>query len=461
MKLNLWVFKKISWKLTIIYALIFSLVLILLNAGTLFGVRYFLIQQVRSQVGSTMSSTLDDLSSPQKKANLSDPDILGEVQPVGEMNIKLTDARGKMIRSTNKFELNDINATSNLGTTTVVESANRHLIVRNEAINSNGTAIAYLQVVYDMEREYFFIKKLFMLMALADAAGMVISIFAGLLISKRILRPIDKITKTAKSISFSDLNSKIEVGDADDELARLAITFNEMISRLRGSFEKQIRFVSDASHELRTPITVIQGYVGLIDRWGKNDVGVLDESIDAIRNEAENMTSLIEKLLFLARGDSSQIRLQIEKFDVGKLVTEVVSESKLIAGDHRLEYSVKGSIELAADRKMIKQMLRALIDNGIKFTPPDGVIEVKAYRKPGQTVLEVKDNGIGIPADVIKNIFDRFYMADKSRSKDKGGSGLGLSIVKWIVESHGGTISAECPQEGGTVFRAIFPDERK
>jgi two-component system sensor histidine kinase ArlS len=460
-KLKIGVFKKISWKLTIIYALIFSLVLVLLNAGTLIGVRYFLIQQARVQVGNTMSSTMDDLSSPRKEANLSDPDILSDAQPVGEMNIKLTDAQGKMINSTDRFGLNDIEATSDMGVTTVIESKGRHLIVRNEAIKSGGRTIAYLQVIYDMKKEYFFITALFMLMAVADAAGIIISIFAGLLISRRMLRPIDRITRTAKKISISDLNSKIDVGEADDELARLAVTFNEMISRLRNSFERQNRFVSDASHELRTPIAIIQGYAGLIDRWGKNDVNVLDESIKAIKNETESMTLLIERLLFLARGDSNQIKLQIEKFDVEDLVDEVVCESRLIAGSHKLEYSVEEKIELAADKKLIKQMLRALIDNGLKFTPPDGLIEVRAYRKPGQTVFEVRDNGVGIPEEVIRNVFDRFYMADKARSKEGGGSGLGLSIVKWIMESHDGTISAESPLGGGTVVTAKFPDDHK
>ena len=461
MKLKILAFKKISWKLTIIYALIFSLVLVLLNAGTLIGVRYFLIQQARAQVGNTMVSTMDDLSSPRKEANLSDPDVLSDAQPVGEMNIKLTDAQGKMINSTDKFELNDVDATSNLGITTVIESKNRHLIIRNAAIKSGVKTIAYLQVVYDMKNEYVFIEALFVLMAFADLMGIIISVFAGSIISRRILKPIDRITKTAKNISISDLNSKIEVGEADDELARLAVTFNEMISRLRNSFERQNRFVSDASHELRTPIAVIQGYAGLIDRWGKNEENVLDESIKAIKSETESMSSLIERLLFIARGDSDRIKFQIEKIDVESLVAEVITESRLIADGRRLNYSVEGKIELSADKNLIKQMLRALIDNGIKFTPSDGMIEVHTFQEQDQTVFEIRDNGIGIPEEEIGSIFDRFYMADKARSKEKGGNGLGLSIVKWIVESHGGSVSAESPQGGGTVVTVDFPDMRK
>jgi signal transduction histidine kinase len=122
---------------------------------------------------------------------------------------------------------------------------------------------------------------------------------------------------------------------------------------------------------------------------------------------------------------------------------------------------VEGKIELSADKNLIKQMLRALIDNGIKFTPSDGMIEVHTFQEQDQTVFEIRDNGIGIPEEEIGSIFDRFYMADKARSKEKGGNGLGLSIVKWIVESHGGSVSAESPQGGGTVVTVDFPDMRK
>lgn len=481
MRLKINVLKKISWKLTIIYALIFSFVLLILNTGILFGVRYFLIQQARVQVNSSMSDTLSEINAPYDTGEPNDTDgpngaqpnvnkvqndldhaqhVVSDTQPVDEMNIKIIDAKGKLLASTDKFRLNDIKSTSNIGATVVYETKNMHLIVRNEAVNSGGHTIAYLQVVYDMKREYFFIKVLFVLMAIADAAGIIFSIFAGLLISKRILNPIDKITKTAKAISISDLNSRIEVGEADDELSRLAKTFNEMIERLKVSFERQSRFVSDASHELRTPISVIQGYADLIDRWGKNDAGVLDESIKAIRNETLGMTSLIERLLFLARGDSSRIKLQIEMFDLGKLIAEVISESRLIAGERSLACKVDGPIEMNADQKMIKQMLRALIDNSIKFTLPDGIIEAKAYKEKNQTVIIVKDNGIGIPPEEIDHIFDRFYVVDKARSKEKGGSGLGLSIVKSIVDTHEGTIFARSPQGGGTEVVAKFPTRR-
>lgn len=459
MKLKIWVFKKISRKLTLIYAVIFSVVLVALNAGTLFGLRYFLIEQAKSQVENSMSSTMSLLSSQAEQGMLNDPNVLSKVQPTEEMNIKLTDAQGKIVASTDRYSLNNVDSASNPGITTVVETDDMHLIVRNEPVKQTGLVVAYLQVVYDLRKEYFFIKALFVVMAIADAIGIVFSVFAGILISRRILRPIDRITKAAKSISVSDLNSRIEVGEADDELARLAVTFNEMIGRLKNSFEKQSRFVSDASHELRTPISVIRGYTDVVDRWGKNDAAVLDESIGAIKRETDNMSELGDRLLFLARGESGSIKLQPEKFDAGELVVEVVSESRLIASDRLIEYSADNPAEINADRKLLKQMLRALIDNSIKFTSPGGKINVKFYRKNAKFAFDVADDGIGIPQEELGRIFDRFYVVDKARSKEKGGSGLGLSIVKWIVESHGGSVSVQCLETGGTVVTAKFPEK--
>lgn len=457
MKLNIGAFKKISWKLTLIYALIFSSVLVLLNAGTLFGLRYLLIEQVRSQVESSAASAAS-LVAPRLGQKTAASKLLVGLKPAAEMSISVTDPRGKVVASAGNSVPAHIGPISDPGATAVVETNDMHLVIQDVPLASDGKIAAYLRVVYDMRREYFFLKALFALMAAADAAGVVISVFAGILISRRILKPIDRITRAAKSISVSDLNSRIEVGEADDELARLAVTFNEMIERLRNSFERQSRFVSDASHELRTPIAVIRGYADVVYRWGKNDAEVLEESITAIKRETDDMSALVERLLFLARGESGGIKLQAEKFDAGELAAEVVGESLLIAPDRKIEYFAEAAL-MTADRKLIKQLLRALVENSVKFTSPGGKIKVNAFECDSKVIFTVADDGIGIPQEEIGHIFDRFYVVDKARSKEKGGSGLGLSIVKWIVDAHGGNIFAKSPETGGTVFTAEFPQD--
>jgi len=449
--------RKISWRLTLFYAFIFSAVLITLNAGTLIGVRFFLIKQAKSQVMSSSRTTMHMITEPEDHVDLSDPDLLSEANSNSEINIKISDINGKIINTSGKFGTDNFDATSKPGTLQVIELKDSHLVIKNDPVIVQGKTIAYLQVAYNMHSEYVFVTLLFILLAIADSIGIVFSILAGYLISKRILKPIDKITKAAKSISIKDLKNRIDVGNSDDELSRLAITFNEMIERLQQAFEKQNRFVSDASHELRTPVAIIQGYTEIIDRWGKNDPNVLDESILAIGNETESMTALIERLLFLARGDSERIKLQKENFDLGAVIEEVSIESRLIAKSHKIDCKIDGTIKLDADKKLIKQMLRALIDNAIKYSPDGGSIEIDALVRQNQVSIFVKDTGIGIPGNDLPHIFDRFYRVDKARSKEKGGNGLGLSIVKYIVESHKGTINIESKIDKGTTVHIQLP----
>ena len=308
-----------------------------------------------------------------------------------------------------------------------------------------------------MRSEYRFIKLLFVFMAFADLLGVAFAILTGLLLSRRALQPIDTLTKTARKISVGDLSRRVEVSPADDELSRLAVTFNEMIERLQKSFEKQNRFVSDASHELRTPIAVIKGYADLIDQWAKNDPQILEESVTAIRKEANGMTALVEQLLFLARGDSEKLKPKKENFPASSLLHEVVVESKLVAPNHRFEETAPENLQIYADRKLLKQAFRALIDNAIKYTSKNGTIRLAVSDDASGVKIRVTDTGTGIPENELPRIFDRFYRADEDRSREKGGSGLGLSIVKWIVDVHGGNITVESKKGEGTSVSVRLP----
>ena len=458
MMTNFFKFTKISWKLAIIYASIFSLVLILLNASVLYGIKYFLVNQTVQKVDNTCDTIADSISGTvDEKIALNDPELLGEVESDPTLDVRIANPDGVVINSLNNFEWSAVPFSSNNGSIRKIEENGMHIIVENRQVFSDGRIKAYLQVAGNMEQEYVFLKVLFILMAAADLAGIAISLFVGYLISRRMLLPIDRITKAAQSISINNLDRRIEASQTDDELSRLARTFNEMIDRLRESFEKQNQFVSDASHELRTPISVVQGYIGLIDRWGKEDRNVLQESIDAIKNETSGMTELIEKLLFLARGDSGVQRLQKTEFSLNELIDEVGRESRLISERHTVRYSADEEIKLVADRKILKQMIRALVDNSIKFTPADGTISIQAFKNKNVINLSVKDTGIGIPQGEINRIFDRFYRVDKARTKETGGSGLGLSIVKWIADAHNANIKAESIVGEGTVISVEFP----
>ena len=451
--------RKLSWKLTLIYAALFSAVLVALNAGTLFGVRYYMVKQAKQQVLGSTANTLNKFSASAGTIDLSDSGYLSEADAVPEINITITDPSGKAISSSNKTLEGLPGPSSGIGKIIVFESHDRHFIVENSRIMENGRLIGCLQLSYDMHSEYRFIKLLFVFMAFADFLGVAFAILTGFLLSRRALKPIDALTGTARKISGSDLSRRVKVGPADDELSRLAMTFNEMIERLQVSFEKQNRFVSDASHELRTPLAVIKGYADLIEQWAKDDPQILEESVAAIRKEANGMTGLIGQLLFLARGDSGKLKPQKENFPVAGLLQEIVAESGLIAPNRRFDETAPQNLQIHADRKLLKQAIRALIDNAVKYTTEDGVIRLNASENRKEVAIRVTDTGIGIPKSEQSKIFDRFYRVDRDRAREKGGSGLGLSIVKLIVDAHEGTLTVESEKDKGTSVSIHLPND--
>ncbi len=264
-----------------------------------------------------------------------------------------------------------------------------------------------------------------------------------------------KLESAIDNLSPAEDDQKLSTGDA--ELAGLETAVNKLMARMRDSYRQQARFVSDASHELRTPIAVIKGYADLLDRWGKTDEKILEESIEAIKDESENMQHLVEQLLFLARGDSGRTPLNISDFDISDMMKEVWEESAMIDKTHDYRFESGGAVPARGDVSLIKQAARILIENASKYTPEGGEIMLRSLAADGHPAFSVQDSGIGIGESDIPHIFERFYRADDSRSKQTGGSGLGLAIAKWIVDRHGGRFEVISRKEIGTRITVILP----
>ena len=450
---------KISIKIAILYTLMILLLLLFLNASTLYGVKYYLYFQADNQVKDIKTIILNKLTPKDEFADLSDKGLISDVSQKENLFIKITQENGDIINMSDKFNYN-AKITGPYDKVINSEYDKKHIIYENIRLINNQKRIFHIQIVRDLANEHNFMKILFYLMAISDIIGIIISIFLGYFVSRRMLIPIANITKAAENISINNLKERIDVKGPDDELKRLADTFNDMIDRLQEAFEKQVQFVADASHELRTPIAVIHGYANLLDRWGKDDKEALEKSIHAIKLESENMANLVEKLLFLAKGDSSIQSLEKKWFMLNGLIDEITEESRLIDQKHAITSNKNNMVSIWADYKMIKQMLRAIIHNSIKFTPEHGSIDVSSIVQ-GETVkIVVSDTGIGIPKDEIENIFNRFYTVDKSRSKERGGSGLGLPIAKYVLDMHKGTIDVESEEGKGTkiiITLCLFP----
>lgn len=269
-------------------------------------------------------------------------------------------------------------------------------------------------------------------------------------------RSLRSLAGTISSIDASRLDQRIRMDTGQKELDDLAAAINSMLNRIDEAYRLQVRFVSDASHELRTPISVIQGYASLLDRWGKDDPETLQEAISAIRSESDNMKDLVEQLLFLARGDNDTMTLYPETFDGVQLVEEVAQEARMVDPNHTFLTRESKPIMMEADRQLIKQALRILVDNSTKYTDPGGEIRIYADKEGEKVRLTVQDTGIGIDPEKLPYIFDRFYRVEESRARATGGSGLGLSIMKWIVERHGGTIEVVSRKDFGTRTRLSF-----
>ncbi|MFL0197060.1 sensor histidine kinase [Clostridium sp. WILCCON 0269] len=295
------------------------------------------------------------------------------------------------------------------------------------------------------------------ILVIFNIIGLFIIIFIGSRASKKFLSPLQNMTDTVKEISINALDKRINVKGSKNELKDLAKTFNEMLDRIESSVEQQNQFVSDASHELRTPISVIQGYANLLYRWGKDDREILEESISAIKSESQNMKELVEKLLFLARGDKNAQKVEKKEFVLRELIMELIKETKLVNKNHQIESDYNENFIIYADRKLIKEALRIFIDNSVKYTPEGGVIKLDCYLKYNTAVITIADTGIGISKEDISHIFERFYRADKSRTKSSGGTGLGLSIAKWILDKHNGKIDVWSKLDIGTVIKIGIP----
>ncbi|WP_246615380.1 HAMP domain-containing sensor histidine kinase [Clostridium thailandense] len=295
------------------------------------------------------------------------------------------------------------------------------------------------------------------ILATCNIIGLIVIIIIGSRASKKFLSPVYTMTETVKEISINALDKRLDVRGSKNELKDLAKTFNDMLDRLQVSVEKQNQFVSDASHELRTPISVIQGYASLLDRWGKNDKEVLEESIEAIKSESESMKDLIEKLLFLARGDKHSQKVEKQKFMLNELIDEILKETKMIDTSHDIQGEYNYVLEINADKKLVKEALRVFIDNSTKYTPEGGSIRLDSYRKDDNVIITIGDTGMGISDKDLPHIFDRFYRADKSRTKTNGGTGLGLAIAKWIIDQHNGEIEVWSKVDIGTVVKISLP----
>lgn len=277
-------------------------------------------------------------------------------------------------------------------------------------------------------------------------------------LSGRMLKPVDRVSALASRISHTNLKERIHHEGPEDEVKRLADTFDDMLERLEDAFASQKRFLQDASHELRTPIAIAQTNIEVVDMQEHPTTSDYEHLTQVLKMSLERMNRVNDNLLLLSEGDQSHYRWTT--VDMKSLLDEVATEAeaKAITAGLSLELDpVSADILTRGDATRLKQAIMNLVDNAIKYNQPEGMVKLSAQGDGSLVVVQVQDTGIGISQPDLQRVFDRFYRVDKSRSRSMGGSGLGLSIVRRIVEDHGGAVTVTSTLGEGSTFRIALP----
>ena len=352
-----------------------------------------------------------------------------------------------------------------------------------------GRLVNVLQVGISLESLHRARRSFLWTLAAVVPLALILAASGGYLLARRALRPVDRMTTAARRIEAEHLTERLAGADADDELGRLARTLNEMLARLEAAFAEVRRFSADASHELRTPLTVLRGEIEVALRHSRSSEEYR-QLLERLLESVESMARMVDDLLLLSRADAGALRLAREPVELDRLVEEAAKEGEVLARPRQVRVRIQAlePLVLTGDGPRLTQLLRNLVDNAVKYTPAGGEVSLALRAGPGAgdrgsgkseepqappgalsladprpptpgpyAEIAVRDTGIGIPAEALPHIFDRFYRADPARSRDSGGAGLGLCIAKTIAEAHGGRIDVESRPGEGSTFTVRLP----
>jgi heavy metal sensor kinase len=303
------------------------------------------------------------------------------------------------------------------------------------------------------------VRQVLLMLAIGLPIAVCVAVAGGFVLVRRALKPVDNLSQKAAAITQHNLSERLPVVRSGDELERLSVSLNLMISRLEDAINSSKQFVADASHELRTPLAVLRGELENLAQ----DVELKSqtrETLGSSLEEVDRLTEIVEGLLALSRLDTGEAQTQRERFDLAALVATTADQMSLLAEDKHIKVVCASSehVMIEGDQAKLKQVVVNLLDNAIKYTPNGGRIDLTIAQEAGEAVLDVADDGIGIPPEALPHVFKRFFRVDGSRSRDQGGAGLGLSIVKSICDAHGARVEVRSTPGRGSCFRLRVPE---
>lgn len=463
-------------RITLWYLLVITVMLVLFSLGVGFALRRSLENSLDASIESRSQTILDLLQVEESAPALPDTFVNSLAVQVGDDDERPDFAVEQYVRS----YADDGTVVSDAGgmdfevpppddavrTALNGDASWRQLSGENETyrvllrpIIADGRVIGVLEVGQSTEEVSEAIGTLSRIVFVALPLTLVVAMAGGYFLAARALRPIDRLTATARRISAEDLGTRIPVIGPADEVGRLARTFNDMIARLDAAFRRQKQFTADASHELRTPLTAMKGQVE-VTLSRPRSAEEYQAALGLVGEETDRLMRLVGTLLTLARADAGEIPLDREPIDVHDLIEGVIDQVAPLAEERKVALlMLPGPIAIiAVDQSLVVQLLLNLLDNALRHTGSGGeVIVTWRMDAAGQVAIDVRDTGVGISPEHLPHIFDRFYRVDTARTSGRSGAGLGLAISRWVVEAHGGRISAASEPGRGTTITIAMP----
>ncbi|MFT8321299.1 MAG: ATP-binding protein [Bacillus sp. (in: firmicutes)] len=459
-------FKKIShlpwkWKLTVWLSTSIFLTYSVFTFFEYHTVSSWLMKQEEISVKQTMNEVLKNFHS--ASGSLSKEKIRSGFLFVEKINtknqlIRVIDQKGNVViaQQNGEFPITEPNIMLGNKEISYVTIGKQKSLVYSQNIKgenfSGKVEIIRLLDSYDLVR-----KHLAFAMMLFAVATILISAAIGYFLASKLLKPLNIITKTMNKIKSAGFKERIPVYAQKDEISELSTIFNEMMDRIDGSFHQQKQFIEDASHELRTPISILEGHLSMLNRWGKNNPEILEESLQASVEEVAKLKKLVLSLLNLSKLDHNRTGSMILPEKVEEMICHTVKDFHMLHEDFRFIEKIESNNLFGVTEQHFQQILTILLDNAIKYSTVNKEITIETVERDKQFVLMISDNGIGIPKQELTKVFDRFYRVDKARSREQGGSGLGLAIAKKIVEYYDGEIGIESKEGIGTKVSVLFP----
>jgi heavy metal sensor kinase len=461
--------RSLSFRLVTWYAGVLTIVFVLLGGLTLLLLRHYLeanlldIQARRaSQIGGTLvahASRDGEDAMRQAVESLYSPEA-------NDRFIRITRADGEVVYASgipknerfNPARVPPLPAGAAVPASRKVSFADGALLIAaSSAAAADGTPYR-VEVGSSSSSAEATLRHVLMMLAVGLPVAVGVAVAGGFVLVRRSLDPVERMAVKAEEITQHNLSERLPLVQSGDELERLAVSLNHMIARLEAAMLGSKQFVADASHELRTPLTVMRGELESLAQdptLGRET----RESLGSVLEEVERLAKIVESLFALSRLDAGEAHAEWVRFDLAELAATTAEQMGLLATDKhvRVECDSTPGVRVQGDRARLKQVIVNLLDNAIKYTPAGGQVRLSVHREEGFAILEVSDNGIGIPPQALAHVFKRFFRVDVSRSRQQGGAGLGLAIVKSICTAHGAQVEVSSRAGGGSTFRVRQP----